>query len=84
MAKDLVIVESPAKARTIERFLGNKYIAKASMGHVRDLPRREIGVAVDNEASRATGAGVEYGYAGVSQRASTSLGPPDSPGARPR
>ena len=48
MAKDLVIVESPAKARTIERFLGNKYIAKASMGHVRDLPRREIGVAVDN------------------------------------
>ena len=48
MAKDLVIVESPAKARTIERFLGNKYVAKASMGHVRDLPRREIGVAVDN------------------------------------
>ena len=48
MAKDLVIVESPAKARTIERFLGNKYVAKASMGHVRDLPRREIGVEVDD------------------------------------
>jgi DNA topoisomerase-1 len=48
MAKDLVIVESPAKARTIERFLGDKYVAKASMGHVRDLPRREIGVEVDD------------------------------------
>ena len=48
MAKDLVIVESPAKARTVERLLGNKYVAKASMGHVRDLPRREIGVEVDD------------------------------------
>jgi DNA topoisomerase-1 len=48
MDKDLVIVESPAKARTIERFLGNKYVAKASMGHVRDLPRREVGVEVDS------------------------------------
>ncbi len=49
MAKDLVIVESPAKARTIERFLGNEYVAKASMGHVRDLPKREIGVAVNDD-----------------------------------
>ncbi len=48
MAKDLVIVESPAKARTIERFLGKKYEAKASMGHVRDLPRRSMGVKVDD------------------------------------
>ena len=48
MDKDLVIVESPAKARTIERFLGNKYVAKASMGHVRDLPRREVGVEIDS------------------------------------
>ena len=48
MAKDLVIVESPAKARTIGRFLGNKYVAKASMGHVRDLPQREMGVEVEN------------------------------------
>ena len=48
MAKDLVIVESPAKARTLERFLGNKYKAKASMGHVRDLPKREMGVSVDD------------------------------------
>ncbi|MCI0439513.1 MAG: type I DNA topoisomerase [Chloroflexi bacterium] len=48
MAKDLVIVESPAKARTIGRFLGNKYIAKASMGHVRDLPKGKMGVEVDD------------------------------------
>ena len=48
MAKDLVIVESPAKARTIARFLGRKYVAMASMGHVRDLPRRTLGVAVDD------------------------------------
>ena len=54
MAKDLVIVESPAKARTIGRFLGSKYTAKASMGHVRDLPRRQMGVAVDDESFRPT------------------------------
>ena len=47
MAKDLVIVESPAKARTIEKFLGGKFVAKASMGHVRDLPRHKMGVHVD-------------------------------------
>lgn len=49
MAKDLVIVESPAKARTVGRFLGTKYVAKASMGHVRDLPRGKMGVTVDDE-----------------------------------
>ncbi len=48
MAKDLVIVESPAKARTIQRFLGNRYEAKASMGHVRDLPRKTMGVNIDD------------------------------------
>ena len=49
MAKDLVIVESPAKARTVGRFLGNRYEALASMGHVRDLPRGEMGVEVDKK-----------------------------------
>ena len=50
MAKDLVIVESPAKARTIERFLGKNVVAKASMGHVRDIPKREMGVNVDDRS----------------------------------
>ncbi|PLS06538.1 type I DNA topoisomerase [Neobacillus cucumis] len=46
-AEYLVIVESPAKAKTIERYLGNKYKVKASMGHVRDLPRSQMGVDVE-------------------------------------
>ncbi|WP_405102215.1 type I DNA topoisomerase [Oceanobacillus sp. FSL H7-0719] len=44
MADYLVIVESPAKAKTIERYLGKKYEVKASMGHVRDLPKSQMGV----------------------------------------
>src|SRR5699024_1247031 len=46
--KDLVIVESPAKAKTIERYLGRKYVVRASNGHVRDLPRSQMGVDVEN------------------------------------
>lgn len=47
MADYLVIVESPAKAKTIERYLGKKYKVKASMGHVIDLPKSQMGVNVD-------------------------------------
>jgi DNA topoisomerase I len=47
--RPLVIVESPAKARTIGRYLGRKYTVKASMGHVRDLPKSRLGVGVDND-----------------------------------
>lgn len=48
MADSLVIVESPAKAKTIGKYLGKKYIVKASMGHVRDLPKSQLGVDTDN------------------------------------
>jgi len=47
---DLVIVESPAKARTVGRFLGKKFSVKASMGHVRDLPRRKLGVEINEDS----------------------------------
>lgn len=49
MADYLVIVESPAKAKTIERYLGKKYKVKASIGHVRDLPRSQMGVGPEND-----------------------------------
>ncbi len=48
MTKNLVIVESPAKARTVGRFLGSDYAAMASMGHVRDLPKGKLGVKVED------------------------------------
>src|SRR5699024_560769 len=47
MSDYLVIVESPAKAKTIERYLGKKYTVKASMGHVRDLPKSQMAVDVE-------------------------------------
>ena len=46
---DLVIVESPAKARTIEKYLGNHYQVVASMGHLRDLPKSTMGVDIDGD-----------------------------------
>jgi DNA topoisomerase I len=49
MKKSLVIVESPAKARTLARILGNTYELKASMGHIRDLPKSQLGVDVENQ-----------------------------------
>lgn len=54
MAKNLVIVESPAKARTVGRFLGKDFVAKASMGHVRDLPEDKMGVEVDEKGFHPT------------------------------
>jgi DNA topoisomerase-1 len=48
MSKNLVIVESPAKARTIERFLGKDYLVKSSFGHVMDLSKKDLGVDIEN------------------------------------
>src|SRR5256714_654320 len=48
MAKNLVIVESPAKAKTINKYLGNDYIVKASIGHIKDLPSKGLGVDVEH------------------------------------
>lgn len=47
--KNLVIVESPAKAKTIKKFLGNNYKIEASMGHIRDLPKSQLGVDIEND-----------------------------------
>jgi DNA topoisomerase-1 len=49
MAKALVVVESPAKAKTINKYLGRDYKVVASMGHIRDLPKSKLGVDIDND-----------------------------------
>ena len=49
MPKTLVVVESPAKAKTIEKYLGGDYTVRASYGHIRDLPKSQLGVDVDHD-----------------------------------
>ncbi|HXM34882.1 MAG TPA: type I DNA topoisomerase, partial [Pyrinomonadaceae bacterium] len=49
MAKNLVIVESPAKAKTINKYLGSDYLVKASIGHIKDLPSKELGVDIEHD-----------------------------------
>ena len=49
MAKALVIVESPAKAKTINKYLGKQYVVKASLGHIKDLPKKDLAVDIDHD-----------------------------------
>lgn len=49
MSKNLVIVESPAKAKTIEKYLGKDFVVKSSFGHIRDLPEKELGVDIEED-----------------------------------
>ena len=49
MAKYLVIVESPAKVKTVKKFLGSNYEVAASNGHVRDLPKSQLGIDIEND-----------------------------------
>ncbi|MDH5707063.1 MAG: toprim domain-containing protein, partial [Candidatus Aminicenantes bacterium] len=49
MAKRLVIVESPAKANTVHKYLGPDYLVKASMGHIRDLPKNKLGIDIEHD-----------------------------------
>ena len=65
MSKPLVIVESPAKAKTISKFLGKDWVVEASIGHVRDLPSAaaEIPAALKGEAWARLGVNVDDGFA---------------------
>lgn len=45
---DLIVVESPTKARTLSRFLGSEYVVEATMGHIKDLPKNKLGIDIEN------------------------------------
>ena len=85
MTKSLVIVESPAKANTINKYLGDDFVVKASLGHVKDLPKSKLGVDVEHGRSclsnswlrvvtAMAGQGFTYSVFKLSLRSSTLLG----------
>ena len=83
MSKSLVIVESPAKAKTIGKYLGSGYEVQASIGHIMDLPKNDIGVELEHRTFEPTlivSAG--QGEAGRSVEARCFEGRQDLPGAR--
>ena len=49
MSKGLIVVESPAKVKTIQKFVGEDYLVKASLGHIKDLPEGELGVDLEKD-----------------------------------
>ena len=49
MSKSLLIVESPTKAKTLKKYLGSQYTIKASVGHLKDLPKNKLGVNIEND-----------------------------------
>ena len=51
MKKHLIIVESPSKIKTLNKFLNDKYVVEASVGHIRDLPKSKLGIDVENDFS---------------------------------
>ncbi|HEX9760143.1 MAG TPA: type I DNA topoisomerase [Candidatus Acidoferrales bacterium] len=55
MGRSLVIVESPAKAKTINKYLGRNYVVKASLGHVKDLPKKDIGIVLPDDGNGRPG-----------------------------
>ena len=68
MAKALVVVESPAKAKTINKYLGSDYKVVASMGHIRDLPKSKLGVDVEKDSSPTRSSRAQEGPQGAEGR----------------
>ena len=72
MAKALVIVESPTKAKTINKYLGKQFVVKASLGHIKDLPKKDL--AVDIEKSGLSNIAMVWAFGTNSRKICNRLG----------